>query len=29
MVALVEAFDGIVTGIEDGTGFVSFIDPER
>ena len=24
MVALVEAFDGIVSGIEDGTGFVSF-----
>lgn len=24
MVGLIEAFDGIVTGIEDGTGFVSF-----
>jgi len=24
MVALVEAFSGVVTGIEDGTGFVSF-----
>jgi hypothetical protein len=25
MVALVEAFGGVVTGIEDGTGFVSFL----
>jgi hypothetical protein len=24
MVALIEAFDGVVTGIDDGTGFVSF-----
>jgi len=24
MVALIEAFDGVVTGIEDGTGFVEF-----
>ena len=25
MVGLIEAFDGVVTGIEDGTGFVSFL----
>jgi len=28
MVALVEAFDGVVTGINDGTGFISFDAPK-
>lgn len=28
MVALIEAFDGAVTGIDDGTGFVSFVEPQ-
>ena len=28
IVALIEAFGGVVTGIEDGTGFISFASPQ-